>query len=78
MKLQVAFDYVDIEGAKRILEEIYDIIEIGTPFVIREGIRAISEIKNDYGDIEVLEDLKIMDSKGNNSAVMFCKHTNLE
>lgn len=65
MKLQLALDLVDINGAKLILNEVkdtIDIVEIGTPFIIKEGVRAIAEIKNAYPFLEVLADVKIMDA----------------
>ncbi|RKY90776.1 3-hexulose-6-phosphate synthase [candidate division KSB1 bacterium] len=65
MKLQLALDMVDIEGAKAILKEVngvIDIAEVGTPFVIKEGLRAVTEIKNAYPSLKVLADLKIMDA----------------
>ena len=65
MKLQLALDLVDIAEAKSILSEVHDlidIVEIGTPFLIREGIRAITEIKQAYPALEILADVKIMDA----------------
>ena len=65
MKLQLALDLVDIKGAKLILNEVHDIIdivEIGTPFIIKEGVSVIAEIKHAYPSLEVLADVKIMDA----------------
>ena len=59
MKLQLALDVVDIDGAKSLLDELHDIIEIveiGTPFLIKEGVKAITEIKNAYPFLDVLAD----------------------
>jgi 3-hexulose-6-phosphate synthase len=64
MKLQLALDLVDIIKAKVILDEVHDlidIVEIGTPLIIREGVKAIAEIKQAYPSLEVLADVKIMD-----------------
>ncbi|GAK58955.1 3-hexulose-6-phosphate synthase [Candidatus Vecturithrix granuli] len=64
MKLQLALDLVDCQGAKAILSEVHDlidIVEIGTPFLLKEGVRAITEIKSAYPSLEVLADVKIMD-----------------
>ncbi|ECH9276582.1 3-hexulose-6-phosphate synthase, partial [Salmonella enterica subsp. enterica] len=44
MKLQLALDLVDIPGAKQLVAEVQehiDIVEIGTPVVINEGLRAV-------------------------------------
>jgi 3-hexulose-6-phosphate synthase len=65
MRLQLALDLVDIDGARSILAElsdIIDIVEIGTPFIIKEGVKAITEIKHAYPSLDVLADVKIMDA----------------
>ncbi|MBD2847645.1 3-hexulose-6-phosphate synthase [Paenibacillus sp. IB182496] len=65
MELQLALDLVDIPGAKQVVEEVgahIDIIEIGTPVVINEGLRAVKEIKAAFPHLRVLADLKIMDA----------------
>ncbi len=41
-----------------------DIVEIGTPVVINEGLRAVKEMKKQFPDKKVLADLKIMDAGG--------------
>ena len=74
MKLQLALDMVDIEGAKTILKEVNDVIdiaEVGTPFVIKEGLRAVTEIKNAYPSLKVLADLKIMDAGEHEARIGF-------
>lgn len=48
MKLQLALDLVDISGAidtVKQVEQHIDIVEIGTPVVINEGLRAVKEVK---------------------------------
>ncbi|EDW4537521.1 3-hexulose-6-phosphate synthase, partial [Salmonella enterica subsp. enterica] len=65
MKLQLALDLVDIPGAKQLVAEVQehiDIVEIGTPVVINEGLRAVKEIKEAFPSLTVLADLKIMDA----------------
>ncbi|MFC4321602.1 3-hexulose-6-phosphate synthase [Litchfieldia salsa] len=65
MKLQLALDLVNIEEAKAVVkevEEFIDIVEIGTPVVINEGLRAVKEIKEAFPSLSVLADLKIMDA----------------
>ena len=64
MKLQVALDFFDLKKALKLMELIHtyvDIAEIGTPLIVREGIRAVEEMKNKYPHIDVLADIKIMD-----------------
>ena len=74
MKLQLALDLVDIQGARSLLEKVADLIdiaEIGTPFVINEGVNAVTEIKKAYPELEVLADLKIMDEGALESKIAF-------
>jgi 3-hexulose-6-phosphate synthase len=74
MKLQLALDLVDLEGAKEILRQVgnaIDIVEIGTPFIMYEGIRAIKEIKKEFPYLIVLADLKIMDAGEHESRMAF-------
>ncbi|MDQ1912031.1 3-hexulose-6-phosphate synthase [Paenibacillus sp. GD4] len=67
MKLQLALDLVNIPQAKELVKEVeayVDIVEIGTPVVINEGLRAVKEIKEAFPNLQVLADLKIMDAGG--------------
>lgn len=67
MKLQLALDLVDIQGAIDIVNEVgeyIDVVEIGTPVVINEGLRAVKEVKKAFPNLTVLADLKIMDAAG--------------
>ncbi|OPH46809.1 3-hexulose-6-phosphate synthase [Paenibacillus ferrarius] len=67
MELQLALDLVDIPQAKQLVKEVepfIDIIEIGTPVVINEGLRAVKELKEAFPSLRVLADLKIMDAAG--------------
>ena len=65
MKLQLALDSNNSQEAKRILEQVsdlVDIVEVGTPLLMKEGVKVVAEIKNAYSQLEVLADLKIMDA----------------
>lgn len=67
MELQLALDLVNISEAKEVVKEVesfIDIVEIGTPVVINEGLRAVKEIKEAFPNLSVLADLKIMDAGG--------------
>lgn len=67
MQLQLALDLVDIPQAKQVIQEVepyIDIVEIGTPVVINEGLKAVKEIKAAFPHLTVLADLKIMDAAG--------------
>jgi 3-hexulose-6-phosphate synthase len=65
MELQLALDLVNIPEAKKVVKEVeayIDVVEIGTPVVINEGLRAVHEIKQAFPNLTVLADLKIMDA----------------
>lgn len=71
MKLQLALDLVDINGAIEVVKEVeshVDVVEIGTPVVINEGLKAVKEVKKAFPDMTVLADLKIMDAAVTKSA----------
>lgn len=65
MKLQLALDEMTLDEAlyfMREVEEYVDIIEVGTPFCLREGMRAVQTLATVYPNKEILADLKIMDA----------------
>lgn len=65
MKLQIALDDIEMERALALVEEVreyIDIIEMGTPFIYQEGIRAVSVFKEAFPEKEILADMKIMDA----------------
>jgi 3-hexulose-6-phosphate synthase len=67
MELQLALDLVNIPEAIEVVKEVeehIDIVEIGTPVVINEGLKAVSELKKAFPNLKVLADLKIMDAAG--------------
>lgn len=67
MELQLALDLVNISEAKQVVAEVaefIDIVEIGTPVVINEGLHAVKAIKEAFPHLRVLADLKIMDAGG--------------
>lgn len=64
MKLQLALDEFEIDDALDLAEKVreyIDIIEIGTPFVIRNGVKAVSSFRKWFPEKEILADTKIMD-----------------
>mgnify|MGYP000866487782 CR=1 FL=1 len=64
MRLQIAMDAVLGYRAIEIVETIHDVIdivEIGTPLILREGLSTVSAIKNKYPALTVLADTKIVD-----------------
>ena len=68
MKLQLAIDLVDTQGAidlvKEIGEENIDVVEIGTPVINTEGHGAVKAVKEAFPNLTVLADIKIMDAAG--------------
>ncbi|MCL1854736.1 MAG: orotidine 5'-phosphate decarboxylase [Clostridia bacterium] len=65
MDLLMALDFTTIPEAKLILREVgdgIDIVEVGTPFIVREGMRAVAEIRRDFPAVRIFADLKIMDA----------------
>lgn len=65
MKLQLALDTLTIEECEELLEETreyVDIVEIGTPFIIQEGMKPVRFFKEKFSTIEILADTKIMDA----------------
>ena len=67
MKLQLALDLVDIPGAIEVVKQVesyVDVVEIGTPIIINEGLHAVKALKEAFPNLTVLADLKIMDAGG--------------
>lgn len=74
MELQLSLDMVTLEEAMRYLEEVdgsIDIIEIGTPFIIQDGLRAVREIRKAFPRHTILADLKIMDAGEHEAKMAF-------
>ncbi|GHP14446.1 3-hexulose-6-phosphate synthase [Lentilactobacillus fungorum] len=64
MKLQLAIDLEDIDGAIRLIDktkDYVDIFEYGTPLVINFGLEGLAKVRQAFPDITLLADLKIMD-----------------
>lgn len=62
--LQVAVDTVDLDAARALVGAVYryaDIIELGTPLILEEGLRAVEMVKAGWPDTACLADMKIMD-----------------
>jgi 3-hexulose-6-phosphate synthase len=64
MKLQLAFDFLQMPEILRLLgrvEDLVDLVEIGTPVVIRDGLAAVRHLKQAFPALSLVADLKIMD-----------------
>ena len=65
MKLQMALDDISLVDALVLTQKVrdyVDIIEIGSPFIIDEGMRAVREFRRYFPEKEILADTKIMDA----------------
>ncbi len=65
MKLQIALDEVTIDQGLELCEKVrdsIDIIEIGTPFIIKDGLAAVRAFRERFPEKEILADAKIMDA----------------
>jgi len=70
----MALDFTSVEDAESILREVWDlidIVEVGTPFIIKEGLGIVEKIKKEYPKLTVLSDLKIMDAGEHESKAAF-------
>lgn len=64
MKLQIALDLDSLEKAQEAGEKVHDIvdiIELGTPLMLKEGVRAVSVMKKRFPNAVILADMKIAD-----------------
>ncbi|MEJ6347854.1 3-hexulose-6-phosphate synthase [Holzapfeliella sp. He02] len=67
MKLQLAIDLEDVNGAIELIEKTkdnVDVFEYGTPLVINFGLEGLKKIRERFPDITLLADVKIMDVAG--------------
>jgi len=63
--LQVALDFIDMEEALRVAQEVarggVDWLECGTPLIKAEGMRAIRLLRETFPNIPIVADLKTID-----------------
>jgi 3-hexulose-6-phosphate synthase len=65
MKLQLALDRPDLSGELELVSKVgryVDLIEAGTPLLIREGIRVVREIRRRHRGRRVVADIKVVDA----------------
>ena len=65
MKLQAALDTLTLRQCIDLLEKTrgyVDIAEVGTPFIIEQGMVPVKTLKERFPEIEILADAKIMDA----------------
>lgn len=76
MLLQLALDTLSLEEAKGLARDLardVDIIEVGTPLLLRYGLRAVEEIKEVTGGKHIFADAKIVDA-GRYETAMVLRH----
>lgn len=79
-KLQLALDDIYLDDALSLLRKLQndiDIVEVGTPFLIRYGIWAVEEIRKDFPGLCILCDGKIMDAGAYEAEEMFQAGANI-
>ncbi len=64
MKLQLALDGTLEDGlqALRAAKSCVDVVEAGTPLLLREGVAALRRLRADFPEMNLLADFKIMDA----------------
>lgn len=64
MKLQIAIDLLDAKGTLELSEkvkDVVDIVEVGTPVIMLEGLHAVRALRNASPSLKILADTKIVD-----------------
>ncbi len=64
MRLQLAIDTLDLGEAEALVAQVrdlVDIVEVGTPIVIRDGVAAVRRLHAAFPELAILADLKIVD-----------------
>lgn len=64
MKYQLALDAISLTDARTVVERVrdqIDLVEVGTPFVLQEGLNVIAKLRPLIGAAAVVADIKIMD-----------------
>jgi 3-hexulose-6-phosphate synthase len=74
MMLQLAVDCFTMDEAVSIVREagdLADIVEAGTPLILREGVRVIERLRSISTDLRLLADMKIIDGAEYESMLAF-------
>jgi len=73
-KLQLALDAAELDEALFVLDDVQDLIdicEVGTPFLLRYGVEAVRRIRRRFPRMTLLCDSKIMDAGAFEASAMF-------
>ncbi len=74
MSSLLALDFLELDVALGLLDKVHpfaDIIEVGTPCVIRYGMEAVRRIERSFTAKTLLADLKIMDAGEGEASLAF-------
>src|SRR5256885_12165113 len=64
MRLQLAIDTQTLSEAEALVSrvrDLVDLVEVGTPLMIREGVGAVRRLRAVFPDLTLVADLKIVD-----------------
>lgn len=64
MKLQISYDFINLSHALEIAKKtapFADILEVGTPLIISEGIKAIESFSDEFPKKTIVADAKLVD-----------------
>jgi 3-hexulose-6-phosphate synthase len=73
-RLQLAFDFLQVPEIIRLtgqVADLVDLVEIGTPVIIRDGVQAVRRLKDAFPEMPVVADLKIMDGGDYEASLAF-------
>ncbi len=73
-RLQLAFDFLQVPEILRLVGQVadlVDLVEIGTPVIIRDGVQAVRRLKDAFPEMPVVADLKIMDGGDYEASLAF-------
>ena len=62
--VQLAVDFLEMDRAEALLSRVQgliDIVEVGTPVILRDGVGAVRRLHAAFPDLRILADLKIAD-----------------
>jgi len=74
VRLQLAIDFLEadkIEGLLAQVRDLIDIVEVGTPVIMRDGVGVVRQLHAAFPDLAILADLKIADGGRFESALAF-------
>jgi 3-hexulose-6-phosphate synthase len=74
MFVQLALDFIEMENAVGLVRRVsglVDIVEVGTPVILRDGVGAVRRLHEAFPGLRILADLKIADGGTFESSLAF-------